>query len=356
MSVLDLARPEVRAFTPYASARRESASRAVMLNANESPWSPAGRGGLNRYPEPQPATLRERLARLYGVCAGQVLMGRGSDEAIDLLLRAFCRPGRDAVVTCPPTFGMYAVAAALQGAQVTEVPLSGAGFELDADAVLAACLATTKLVFLCSPNNPTGGVVPLPVVSRLAEALRGRALVVVDEAYGEFADTPSAASLLGRHDNLAVLRTLSKAWGLAGARVGCLLADERVVDLLGAIMAPYPLPTPSVDAALDVLGGDGEQRMRQRVATLVAERGRLRRNLADLPGVREVLPSRANFLAVRFTDAAATRRRLEAQGIVVRDITRYPGLDDALRISIGTPAENRRLRRALRPDAAESAA
>jgi len=352
MNVLELVRPELRGFTPYASARTESTQRAVMLNANESPWPPEGHAGLNRYPEPQPAALRERLARLYGVRAGQVLMGRGSDEAIDLLLRAFCRPGRDAVVICPPTFGMYAVGAALQGAKVVEAPLAGDAFTLDAAAVLAACTPATKLVFLCSPNNPTGGMVPLPVVARLAAALCGRALPVVDEAYAEFADAPGAATLLDRHPNLAVLRTLSKAWGLAGARVGSLLADAEIVRLLGSIMSPYPLPTPSVDAALAVLGGDGEQRMRQRVALLVAERERLRAALARLPEVRTVLPSQANFLAVRFADAADAYRRLLAQGIVVRDVTRHPGLDDALRISIGTPQENRRLLQALRMESA----
>ncbi len=348
MSIRNLARPEVQAFKPYLSARAEATVQAVMLNANESPWPPPGDGGLNRYPDPQPAALRNRLAAIYGVATNQVWVGRGSDEAIDLLLRAFCRPGRDAVVLCPPTFGMYAVAARLQGAAIHEVPLVGARFELDADAVLAACDATVKLVFVCTPNNPTGTVVPLETITRLATALHGRALVIVDEAYIEFSGLPSASTVLDGHENLGVLRTLSKAWSLAGARVGSLLAGREIVDLLRTIMAPYPLSQPSVDAALAALDRDGEALMHRHVATLVGERGRVFAALVTLPGVRKVLDSRANFLAVRLDDADGVYRALAAKGIVVRNITRYPGLADALRISIGTPTENDRLLAALR--------
>ncbi len=344
MSVLELARPELQALVPYSSARMEAAASAVMLNANESPWPPPGDAGqnLNRYPEPQPCALRARMAGLYGVCEEQVLLGRGSDEAIDLLVRAFCRPGQDAVMVCPPTFGMYAVCAGVQGAAVRRVPLDAA-FALDVDAVLAACMAPVKLLFLCSPNNPTGGMVPLEVIGRLADALRGRALVIVDEAYVEFADQSSAAMLLSRHANLGVLRTLSKAWALAGARIGALLAQADVVALLRRIVPPYPLPTPCVDAAMRALGARGKQHMQERVAIIRRERERLRIALCRLPGVRGVLPTQANFLTVRFDDPATMYRILAAQGIIVRDVTRYPRLGDALRISVGTPRENARL-------------
>lgn len=341
MSVLDLARPEVRALTPYSSARTEAATSAVMLNANESPWPPDGEAeqGLNRYPEPQPKALRARLAGLYGVRPEQLLLSRGSDEAMDLLVRAFCRPGRDAIVICPPTFGMYAVCAGVQDAEVVRVPLDDA-FMLDADAVLAACTPSVKLVFLCSPNNPTGGLVPLNTIERLTRALAGHALVIVDEAYLEFADATSATSLLSRHANLGVLRTLSKAWALAGARIGTLLAGADVINLLQRIMSPYPLPSPCVDAALRALDA---QSMQERVATITRERERLRTALQTFSGVRAVLPSQANFLTVRFDDGAATLHALAEQGIVVRDVGRYPGLRDCLRISVGTPEENTRV-------------
>lgn len=341
MSVLDLARPEIRSLQPYSSARMEADGGQVFLNANESAWLPVGDGGIgcNRYPEPQPSALIAVLASLYGVRPGQLLAGRGSDEMIDLLVRAFCRAGQDAILIQPPTFGMYAVCARVQGADIVEVPLAK-NFMLDVDAVLAALTPAVKLVFICTPNNPVGQPVPNADVERLARALAGQALLVVDEAYVEFADEGSVAGLLERHDNLAVLRTLSKAWALAGVRIGCLLADAGLIDLLRRIMAPYPLPLPCVDVALLALSGWGRANMREHVAVVREQRARMREALQRLPGVREVLPSQANFLAVRFIDAEAAFRRLLAAGIVVRDIRRYPGLGDALRITIGTPAEN----------------
>ncbi|KZC20284.1 MULTISPECIES: histidinol-phosphate transaminase [Rhodanobacter] len=344
MSVLDLARPEIRAMQPYSSARMEASGGEVLLNANESAWAPVGDDGLgcNRYPEPQPAALVEALATLYGVRREQLLVGRGSDEAIDLLVRAFCRAGRDAVLIQPPTFGMYAVCARVQDAGIVEVPLA-ADATLDVDAVLAALTPAVKLVFVCTPNNPTGQPVPRTELERLVQALAGRALLVVDEAYVEFADEGSVADLIDRYDNLAVLRTLSKAWALAGVRIGSLLASADVIALLRRIMAPYPLPLPSVDAALLALSGWGQANAREHLAVVRAERTRMCEALRWLHNVREVLPSQANFLAVRFDDAAGAYQRLLAAGIVVRDVRRYPNLGDALRITIGTPAENERV-------------
>ena len=254
MSVLDLARPEIRAMQPYSSARMEASGGRVLLNANESAWAPPGDHGLhcNRYPDPQPRELVDALAALYGVRPGQVLVGRGSDEAIDLLVRAFCRAGEDAIAIQPPTFGMYAVCAHVQGAQVLETPLAD-DFTLDVDALLAALTPAVKLVFVCTPNNPTGQLIAPAQLEQLAQALAGRALLVVDEAYLEFADAASAATLLDRHEHLAVLRTLSKAWALAGARIGTLLANEAVIGLLRRIMAPYPLPRPCIALAMEAL-------------------------------------------------------------------------------------------------------
>ena len=346
MSVLDLARPEIRAMQPYSSARMEASGGQVFLNANESAWAPVGDDGLgcNRYPDPQPAALIDALAALYGVRREQLLVGRGSDEAIDLLVRAFCRAGEDAILIQPPTFGMYAVCARIQNAGVIEVPLK-ADFMLDVSAILAAVTPVVKLVFICTPNNPTGQLVPRASVERLAQALAGRALLVVDEAYVEFTDAgdASVANLIDRYDNLAVLRTLSKAWALAGARIGSLLANAEVIALLKRIMPPYPLPLPCVDAALIGLSGWGQANAREHVAIVREQRARMEGALRRLPGVREVLPSQANFLAVRFDDATVVYRQLLAAGIVVRDVRRYPNLGDALRITIGTPAENTRV-------------
>ena len=344
MSVLDLARPEIRAMQPYSSARMEASGGKIMLNANESAWAPPGDDelGCNRYPEPQPQALLDTLAALYGVRSEQVLVGRGSDEAIDLLVRAFCRAGEDAIAIQPPTFGMYAVSARVQNAGVVEVPL-GANFSIDVDAVLAALTPAVKLVFVCTPNNPTGQLVSRASIERLAQALAGRALLVVDEAYIEFADALSTASLIDRYDNLAVLRTLSKAWALAGARVGTLLANEEVIALLRRIMTPYPLPRPCAALALEALSAEGQIQAREHIAVIREQRQRMTDALAALPGVRQVLPSQANFLAVRFEDANAVYQGLLDAGIVVRDVRRYPQLGDALRITIGSPQENDRV-------------
>ena len=352
MNPVELARPEIRGLQPYSSARMEASGGDVWLNANESPWPPCGGDAAwNRYPDPQPRELVRRLAELYGVESERLLVGRGSDEGIDLLVRAFCAACRDAVLTSPPTFGMYATCARVQGAGIVEAPL-GRDFALDVDAVLAAMTPAVKLVFVCSPNNPAGTAVPRPDILRLAIALEGRALLVVDEAYVEFIDPEgtcgSVIDGLDRHANLVVLRTLSKAWALAGVRIGCVLADPRVIALLRKIMPPYPLPVPCVEAALRTLSKDGERAMRERVAIVCGERTRMRDELERLACVREVLPSQANFLAVRLADTGAAYAALLEAGVVVRDVRRYPRLHDALRISLGTPAENDRVLEVLR--------
>ena len=355
MSVLDLARPEILAMQPYSSARMEASGGQIWLNANESSWLPEGDmgAGCNRYPEPQPAALVDALAKLYGVRREQLLVGRGSDEAIDLLVRAFCRAGEDAILIQPPTFGMYSVCAHTQNAAVVEVALR-ADFTLDVDALLAAVTPSVKLVFVCRPNNPTGQMVPRVDIERLAQALTGRALLIVDEAYIEFSDADSAIALIERHENLAVLRTLSKAWALAGARIGSLLASAEIIALLRKIMAPYPLPSPCVVAALSALSASGQQNAREHLTVVKEQREIMQAALSKLAGVREVLPSQANFLAVRFDDPGAVYARLLAAGIVVRDVRRYPHLGDALRITIGTPQENDNVLAGLKSSAMDS--
>lgn len=352
MSVLDLVRADLRGFAGYRSARCEDLDGATWLNANESPWAnasdPAQR--LRRYPDPQPGRLREALATLYGCQPPQLLACRGSDEGIDLLIRALCPPADGAIVVTPPTFGMYAVGARLHGTRVVEVPLrdGAGGYACDFAAVAAAAEGQgARIVFLCSPGNPGGNLLPLEEIATLARRLRDRALVVVDEAYIEFAGVPSAIGLLDTCDNIAALRTLSKAHALAAARIGCLIGDAALIAAVRRCQAPYPLPEPSVRAALAAVSERARAITRQRLARTIRERERMQEALATMSGVRRVLPSAANFLLVRFDDAPRTFERLLAAGIVVRDLRTMPGLEDALRITIGRPEQNQRLLQTL---------
>ena len=357
-AVLELLRPDLRGFAGYASARRATATGSIWLNANESPLpSPADPGlRLNRYPEPQPAALQVRLADLYGVQAAQVLLGRGSDEGIDLLVRAFCRAGQDAVAIAPPCFGMYAVCARVQGAPLLEVPLldDADGWRFDTEGLVAAAAQGARLVFLCSPANPTGQALSLELVADLAARLQGRAMLVVDEAYGEYSRVSSAATLLARFDNLVVLRTLSKAYALAAARIGVVIADAALVNVLRNLQAPYPIPAPCATLALAGTTPVVAQEAAARCLLAVREREALLPVLRALPGVRQVYASEGNYLLARFDDADAALSRLLAAGIVVRDMRAMPQLGDALRVSIGTPAENTAVVAAL--SAAEAAA
>lgn len=343
MSVLSLARPDIVALKAYSHASWDPAFE--RLHANELPWraeTDRSLAGLNRYPEPHPHELAQRLAALYGVLPSQLLPGRGSDESIDLLTRGFCRAGVDNVIICPPTFGMYSVAARIQGAAVREVPLSRErGFALDLAGVLAACDANTRLVFLCSPNNPTGNAMDAAAVEQLLIALTGRALVVVDEAYAEFAGGESFIRWLPRFPHLVVLRTLSKAFGLAGARVGSLIASEEIVSLLGKVIPPYSIPQLTIEAVLATLAPAQAAVQRERVAQVCLERERLRAALEGKRSVRKVWPSVANFLLVDFADPEATLAAARAARLLIRDMrAAAPG---SLRISVGTPDQNDRL-------------
>ncbi len=348
--VASLARPEILALKAYEPASWEPGF--TRLHANELPWRcgcDESDAGLNRYPEPQPRELLERLADLYGVARSCVLACRGSDEAIDLLVRAFCRPGEDAVLVCPPTFGMYSWVAAIQGARMVSVPLrAAADFALDVEAVLEHCTPQVKLVFLCSPNNPTGHLLREEAILAVADALAGRALVVVDEAYVEFAARASLTRLLTERRQLAILRTFSKAHGLAGARLGALLADPEVIALVGKVMPPYGITQLTLEAVLGVLEPAQLRTVRGRIAQVCAERARLLNALTRLPGVTLVLPSEANFILARFADPTAALARAREAQLLVRDVRSYAGLTDALRVTIGTEAQNDRLLEAWR--------
>jgi histidinol-phosphate aminotransferase len=348
--VTRLARPDIVALKAYEHAVWEP--ELERLHANELPWrsfADESLAGLNRYPEPQPRALVERLASLYDVPPESVLVGRGSDEAIDLLVRGFCRAGQDSVLICPPTFGMYSVAARIQGARVLTVPLrADADFALDERAVLERCTPDVKLVFLCSPNNPTGNLLSEDSIVSLTRALEGRSIVVVDEAYIEFSGAGSLAHHIPRLPHLAVLRTLSKAYALAGARCGTLIANPEVVSLLRKVIPPYAIAQLSMEAVMKVLEPAQLAISRARLATIHSERERMVAALARLPNATRVWPSAANFILAEFKDTPLALARSRGAHLLIRDVRHYPNLERCLRITVGSPEQNNRLLEALR--------
>jgi histidinol-phosphate aminotransferase len=349
MSTLkDLARPEIRNLRPYRAALYETG--LLRLNANETPWRPAGdqtAEGLNHYPEGRPIRVTEALAQRYAVAPNQLLVTRGSSEAIDLLVRCFCRPGEDRVVICPPTFGMYVVYAQLQGADIIEVPLDKTnGYTLDLAGIEAAVSPQTKLLFICSPNNPTGNSIPTDQIDAACRAMNGSGIVVVDAAYVEFADVDPTQELLKRHDNIVILRTLSKAHGLAGVRCGVSLASPALIDLLACILPPYAYSTPCADAVLAALTDDDV--FNEHINTLRNERERVVAALEELPGIDRVLPSQANFVFVVASDATKLVAAAKKGGVLIRDFSWDPFTSDCLRITIGAREQNDQLLEALK--------
>lgn len=355
MSIEAIVRPEIATLRAYVTAEQVSAT--VRLNANEaphSPWQADTRDGLNRYPEIRPQRLQARLAQLFDADPAALLATRGSSEAIDALIRAFCRPYTDNIVVTPPTFSMYRVYADVQAAKTINVPLlAEPDFALDTDAVLEACTPETKLLFICSPNNPTGALVPRDDILALVQGRAGQSLVVVDEAYLEFSGARSVADEIGRYDNLVVLRTMSKAWGLAGVRCGALLASPEVIAMLERVLAPYSFSTPATDCLLKALDSTRVPDARQLVVQTIAERGRLRQRLARLDCVRHIWHSDSNFLLVQFDDLAAVHRRVSKARILVREFSGDSMLDNCARITVGDPDENDMLLAALANGAKE---
>jgi len=344
MNILDLARPDIVALKAYSHASWDPAFE--RLHANELPWrteTDRSKAGLNRYPEPHPHELAARLAELYGVPPETLLPGRGSDESIDLLVRGFCRAGVDNVIICPPTFGMYAVAARIQGAEVREVPLLKDGYELDVEGIVRAKDANTKIVFLCSPNNPTGNRISPKQIESVLNAMDG--LVVVDEAYIEFSGGDSLATWLPHYPNLVVLRTLSKAYGLAGARVGSLIATAPIVALLAKVIPPYSIPQLTIEAVFATLTEPQIRIQRERIAQVLAERERIAAALRASRQVSKVWPSDANFLLVDFKDPEAALAATRAEKLLIRDMRSVS--PQSLRISVGSPGQNDRLIRSL---------
>jgi histidinol-phosphate aminotransferase len=285
--------------------------------------------------------LVRRLAEVYEVSAESLLVTHGSDEAIDLLSRIYLRAGVDAILQCTPTFGMYQVAARIQGADVIEVPLDRSlGWAVDADKVLAAWNPRVKLVYLCSPNNPTANLLDVGAIETICAALDGKAMVVIDEAYTEWSKTPSLTPWLARFPTLAILRTLSKAHALAGARIGALLGSADMIQLAKRVIPPYSLAQPTIEAALRALQPNEILGSRARIDALLLEREYLGRRLQSSPLVDKVWPSDSNFLLLDCRDADAFMRRAIAGGLIVRDLRSNGALPNSLRVSVGTRAQN----------------
>jgi histidinol-phosphate aminotransferase len=341
-AAVSLARPEIVTLKAYAHAAWLPS--LTRLHANEAPWRPTGDttvAGLNRYPEPQPRALIERLAALYGVPEASVLATRGSDEAIDLLSRIYLRAGTDAILQCTPTFGMYQVAARIQGAGVVEVPLDRArGWAVDPDRLLAVWQPNVKLVYLCSPNNPTANLLDLAALEYLCKALDGKAIVVIDEAYVEWSRSMSLTRWMSRFATLAILRTLSKAHALAGARLGALLATPALIELAKRVIPPYSLSQPTVEAALRALDPAELPAAQARLDGLLTEREYLAAGLSASPLVDKVWPSDANFLLIDCRDADRFMSNAVAGGLIVRDLRAHPALPRSLRVSVGTRLQN----------------
>lgn len=340
-----LARESVKAIVPYASARRSMSGGAIWLNANENALAPEYTlsGSFNRYPSCQPAAVINGYARYAGVTAEQVLVSRGADEGIELLIRSFCEPGQDSITICPPTYGMYAISAQSHQTEINTVLLKP-DFTLDLPGIFAT---RPKLVFICSPNNPTGDIIPRQQIIDVLEHFKDQALVIVDEAYIEFAPQHSVQDLLNTYPNLVILRTLSKAFALAGLRCGFTLAAADIINALKQMIAPYPLAEPVAQIAAQALAPESITRMRQTVAELNTLRDDFIHFARSQSQIRKVWPSQANYVLLQVDNAAACVAALQQDGILIRNQSSQPGLKQVVRVSIGSRSEMQALQQSL---------
>ena len=342
-----LIRPHILTLTPYASAREEyQGTEGTFLDANENAFGTPGQADdqtqFHRYPDPYQRALKQRLSEVKHVPAEQMFLGNGSDEIVDLLIKAFCRPGHDNVVILPPTFGMYKVAAAVNDVPLRVAPLTD-DYTIDETALCEAVDERTKIIFFCSPNNPTGNLLNHTLIEHWIDEFAG--LVVVDEAYGDFADTPSFAEQLAEHPNLIVMQTLSKAWGMAALRLGMAFASPEVVAVLNKIKMPYNVNRLTQELAIELL--DHEAEMQRTVREILSLRDRLAHALERLPVVERVYPSDANFLFVKMHQADRVFSSLIERQIIVRNQSHVQRCEGGFRITVGTPEENQRLLDAL---------
>lgn len=335
-----LVRKNILELKAYSSARDEfSGSASVFLDANENPFN----APLNRYPDPQQIQLKQRIAEIKGLKMEQIFLGNGSDEGIDVLFRVLCEPGRDHVITVDPTYGMYAVCAEINGVERRSVLLN-ADFSLNPDAVLAAVDKHTKLIFICSPNNPSSNSMDREAVLKLINGVN--CMVVVDEAYIDFSEDPGYLSLLKEKKNLVVLQTLSKAWGLAGIRLGMLFAHPELVAYLSRVKYPYNVNELTLDAALKALSDKAHTE--NWIKEILQERGRMAEQVKSHAFVKQVYPSDANFLLIKVEDPASLYEFLMNKGIIIRDRSSVPLCEGCVRVTIGSKEENQALMNALK--------
>jgi histidinol-phosphate aminotransferase len=343
MDLQNLVRENIKRLTPYSSARKEfSGAARIFLDANENSFGSPLEHDFNRYPDPLQTRIKRELAAVHPVAPDEIFVGNGSDEAIDLLFRIFCEPRRDNIVICPPTYGMYEVSAEINDVEIRRANLT-LDFELDLPAIEKAAGANTKLLFICSPNNPTGNGFPREDTLRLAKSFAG--IVVVDEAYIHFSKDESLAGEINNYPNLVVLQTFSKAWGLAGLRVGLAFANREIIRLFNQVKPPYNVSEIAQEAILSAL--QNRETVEATVRQIIYERGHLIEKLGRSPFVTKIYPTDSNFVLVKTIDAASIYRFLLDEKIVVRNRDNVELCQGCLRITVGTPEENQSLLKAL---------
>lgn len=339
-SINELVRKNILELKPYSSARDEfSATADVYLDANENPYQ----SEYNRYPDPHQKKVKEKLASIKNVNPNQIFLGNGSDEAIDLLIRIFCEPANDSILITEPTYGMYSVCAGINNVKVDSITLTE-NFELDAETLLDVCKPTTKLIFLCSPNNPTGNLLNKESITKILNQFKG--IIVIDEAYIDFANDEGFLPVLNQFSNLVILQTFSKAWGLAGLRLGMAFASGEIISLMNKVKYPYNVNVLTQNIALNAL--DTNEIKENWVNEIIAERERIKNEILPIRGIQKVYSSDANFLLVKVAQANQVYNALLDRGIIVRDRSNVILCNDCLRITIGTPMENNQLLNALK--------
>lgn len=344
MDLKKILRTNIQNLVPYSSARDEFQGEAsVFLDANENSFGSPLATAYNRYPDPLQLAVKKKISEIKGVPPQNIFLGNGSDEAIDILIRAFCRPGIDNIILLPPTYGMYEVSANINDVAVKKVPLTE-GYQLNLEGIAEAIDGNTKLIFICSPNNPTANSIYREDIETVLANFPG--LVIIDEAYINYSRQKTFIRELTEYSNLVILQTLSKAWGLAGLRVGMAFASEEIIEVFNKVKPPYNINEASQQLALNAL--QNVDQVNEWIRETVAERDRLGTALLDLPCVRKIFPSDANFLLVKTTDAKGIYQFLVERGIIVRDRSNVILCEDSLRITIGTPNENTLLLEALK--------
>tara|TARA_B100000482_G_scaffold164065_1_gene127482 strand:- start:32 stop:1072 length:1041 start_codon:yes stop_codon:yes gene_type:complete len=328
-------RPTIEVLKPYSSARDEFIGEAeVYLDANENPFG----NGLNRYPDPYQLELKNKISKIKNINKDSIILGNGSDEVIDLLFRAFCEPSTDEVIILPPTYGMYQVCADINNVKIKKVSLTS-GFEVDETSLLKNINNNTKIIWFCSPNNPTGNTMDPVVIKNVLNAFKG--IVVIDEAYIDFSDSQSWIDFLEFHPNLFIIQTLSKAWGLAGLRLGMGFASKEIISILNKIKPPYNINSLTQEKAIEAIGYLDDKN--ETIDAILAEKAKLKEELITIDKVQQIYKSDTNFILVKIDNATDIYNKLVEQSIIVRNRSNVTLCEDCLRITVGKPAENEKL-------------